>query len=92
MKTSKTTYRVIGFGTNEHGFFNQFAFCGSIGYARGFYEGHLQDPEMDGAVVIRVNHETWEVEAEFGTEDMAVVYGPVGNFKVEPAPKIVLVK
>ena len=91
MKTSKTTYRVIGFGTNEHGFFNQFAFCGSIGYARGFYEGHLQDPEVDGAVIIRVNHETWEVEAEFGTEDMAVVYGPVGNFKVEPATKIVLV-
>jgi len=91
MKNTKTTYRVIGFGTNERGFFNQFAFCGSIGYACGFYDGHLQDPEMDGAVVIRVNHETWEVILEFGTEDMAVVYGPVGNFKVERAPQFVRV-
>jgi hypothetical protein len=46
---------------------------------------------MDGAVVIRVNHETWEVILEFGTEDMAVVYGPGGNFKVERAPQFVRV-
>ena len=91
MKTPKTTYRVIGFGTNEHGFFNQLAFCGSIGYATGFYYGHLQDPEMDGAVVIRVNHETWEVILESGTEGMSVVCGPGGNFKVERSPQIVLV-
>jgi hypothetical protein len=86
-----TTYRVIGFGTNEHGFFNQFCHTSSIGYACGFYDGHLHDPEMDGAVIIRVRHEEWEVIQEFGTEDMSVVCGPVGNFKVERAPSLVMV-
>ncbi len=89
--TTKTTYRVIGFGVNEHGFFNQFAFTSSVGYACGFYNAHLADPEMDGAVVIKVNHETWEVIQEFGTENVSVVYGPVGNFKVTPAPELVMV-
>jgi hypothetical protein len=86
-----TTYRVIGFGTNEHGFFNQFAYTSSIGYACGFYDAHLHDPEMDGAVIIRVRHEDWEVIQEFGMEDKSVVCGPVGNFKVEMAPSLVMV-
>jgi len=86
-----TNYRVIGFGANEHGFFNQFAFCSTIGYSVGIYNAHLQDPEMDGAVLIRVNHEDWEVIQEFGTEDVSVVYGPLGTFKVERSPSLVTV-
>ena len=86
-----TTYRVIGFGTNEHGFFNEYAHCGSIGYACGFYNGHLQDPEMDGVVLIRVNHEDWEVIQESGTIPYSVSCGPGGNFKVERAVDMVLV-
>lgn len=86
-----TTYRVIGFGETEHGFFNEPAFCSSLGYAQGFYNGHLQDPEMDGAVLIRVNHEDWEVIQEFGTENTSIVYGPLGGFHVERAPKLVMV-
>ena len=89
--TTKTTYRVIGFGTNEHGFFNEFAFCSTIGYACGIYDAHLQDPEMDGAVIIRVNHEDWEVIQEFGTIPYSVVYGPLGTFKVERSVPIVTV-
>jgi hypothetical protein len=89
--TTKTTYRVIGFGTNEHGFFNEYAHCGTIGYACGFYNGHLQDPEMDGVVLIRVNHEDWEVIQEFGTIPYSVVCGPGGNLKVEKAVDMVLV-
>lgn len=87
----QTTYRVIGFGENEHGFFNQFAFCSTIGYACGIYDAHLQDPEMDGAVIIRVRHEDWEVIQEFNTYPVSVVMGPVGNLKVEKAPDLVLV-
>jgi hypothetical protein len=83
-----TTYRVIGFGEYEHGFFNQPAFCSTIGYAQGFFNGHKNDPEMDGAVLIRVDHEDWKVIDEFGTENVSVVYGPLGNFKVERAPKL----
>jgi hypothetical protein len=87
----QTTYRVIGFGENEHGFFNQFAFTSTIGYACGIYNAHLQDPEMDGAVIIRVRHEDWEVIQEFGEYPVSVVMGPVGNLKVEKAPDLVLV-
>ena len=90
---TQTTYRVIGFGNNEHGFFNQFAFSSSIGYACGVYNDHLQDPEMDGAVIILVNHEDWEVIQEFNSESYpySVVYGPLGNFKIERSPALVMV-
>lgn len=89
----QTTYRVIGFGKNEHGFFNQFAFCSSIGYACGIYDSHLQDPEMDGAVIIRVNHEDWEVIQEFCSENYpySVVYGPLGTLKVVQSPLLAIV-
>lgn len=87
----KTTYRVIGFGSNGIGFFNEPTFCSSLGYAQGFFKGHLADPEMDGAVLIKVDHETWQVIDEFGTENTSIVYGPLGGFKVERAPKLVMV-
>lgn len=85
---SKTTYRVIGFGESDHGFWNYPAFCSTIGYAVGLFNGLKEDPEVDGAVLIRVNHETWEVIDEFGTENTSVVYGPLGNFTVKRAPKL----
>ena len=87
----KSTYRVIGFGESDHGFWNYPAFCSTIGYAQGFYNAHLNDPEMDGAVLIKVDHETWQIIQEFGTENVSVVYGPLGGFKVERAPKLVMV-
>lgn len=89
----QTTYRVIGFGKTEHGFFNQFAFCSTIGYACGIYDAHLKDPEMDGAVIIKVNHEDWEVIQEFNSESYpySVEFGPVGNFKVTKSPQLALV-
>ena len=88
-----TNYRVIGFGTADYGFFNQFAFCSTIGNACGIYNAHLQDPEMDGAVIIRVNHEDWEVIQEFNSESYlySVEYGPLGTFKVKQAPDLVMV-
>jgi hypothetical protein len=79
---TETTYKVIGFGTNEFGFFNQFGWCSTIGYAQGIFNAHNEDPEMQGAVVIKVQHEDWEVVEEFGTEGVEVVCGPVGNHKV----------
>lgn len=90
---TQTNYRVIGFGKTENGFFNQFAFCSTIGYACAIYNDHLQDPEMDGAVIIRVNHEDWEVIQEFNSESYSysVVFSAVGTFKVERAPDLVLV-
>jgi hypothetical protein len=87
----QTTYRVIGFGQNEHGFFNEFAFCSTIGYACGIYDAHLQNFEMDGAVIIRVRHEEWEVIQEFSQYPTSIVYGPLGTFKVEKSPELVMV-
>ena len=87
----ETNYRIIGFGHYDHGFFNQFAFSSTLGYAQGIYNAHLADPEMDGAVLIKVQHESWEVIQEFGTENVSVAYGPLGNFKVEKSPQLVLV-
>jgi hypothetical protein len=91
IKPMETNYRVIGFGEYEHGFFNQFAWALTLGYAQGIYNAHLEDPEMDGAVLIQVQHETWEVIQEFGTDNVSVEYGPLGNFKVTKAPRLVMV-
>ena len=88
---SNTNYRVIGYGHAHHGFFNQFAFCSTIGYACGIFNAHLADPEMDGAVIIKVQHESWQVIQEFGDYPVSVVYGPLGNFKVKKSPQLVLV-
>lgn len=88
---TKTTYRVIGFYQDENGFWQCPAFCSSIGYAQGFFNGHKNDPQMDGAVLIQVDHETWQIIDEFGTENISVVYGPLGNFKVERSAELVMV-
>lgn len=87
-----TNYRVIGFGNYDHGFFNQFAFCSTIGNACAIYNDHLQNPEMDGAVIIRVNHEDWEVIQEFNSESYAysVVFTAVGTFRVDKSAELIL--
>jgi hypothetical protein len=91
--STQTLYKVIGFGTNEHGFFNQFACSSSIGYACGFYNAHLQDPEMDGAVIIRCNHEDWEVIQEFNSESYpySVECSPLFVHRITKSPELVMV-
>jgi len=91
MKNNQTTFRIIGFGTNDHGFFNQFNYSSNTHEALLIYSELAEDPEMDGAVLVEVQHESWRVTREFGTDGYCVVYGPVGNYKVEKAPQIVCV-
>ena len=91
MKNNQTTFRIIGFGTNEHGFFNQFHFRSDYMAAMNEYQNLVADYEIDGAVLLEVDHESWRVIEEFGTDGYCVVYGPVGNYKVEKAPQIVCV-
>ena len=43
-----TTYRIIGFGHNDHGFFNQFRFSSNEHEALLDYSELVEDPEMDG--------------------------------------------
>lgn len=88
---SNYTYRIIGFGTNQHGLFNQFHWGHDISSASETYSQLLHDPEMDGVVMIRVDHESWEVILKYGTEGMSICCGPLGNFKVTKAPELVLV-
>jgi len=85
---TETTFRVIGFGKTEYGFFNQPRFVLTLGNAMVVYREFESDPEFDGAVLIAVRHEDWMVIKEFGTENVSVVYGPLGNFKVERASEI----
>ena len=87
----QTIYRVIGFGTNEHGFFNEKSFASTIGYAVGMFNAHKQDPEMEGAVIIKSTHETWEVIEEFGTENVSIECSPFFTFSVKKAPTLVMV-
>lgn len=84
-------YKVIGFGETEHGFFNEPAVTSSIGYAYGFYQAHVADMNCSGAVIIKVDHETWEVIEEFGTEGKSIECGNFMNFKVKNAPALVMV-
>lgn len=89
--SQKKSYRVIGFGSTEHGFFNSPRYCSEHKGALAEYRDFYNDPDVDGCVLIEVCHETWRVVEEFGTENKSIVYGPLGNFKVEKAPKLVMI-
>jgi len=91
--STKTLYKVIGFGETKHGFFNDLAVSSSIGYACGIYNAHLQDPEMDGAVIIRVNHESWEVIQEFNSKSYltSIECGPWMTLRVKKSPELIMV-
>lgn len=90
-KPTKITYRVIAFGELDYGFYNRPLFISNKQGAYNEYQNLIADPEVDGAVLIEVQHETWRVMEEFGTENMSVIYGPLGNFRVAKAPKLVMV-
>ena len=86
----QATYRIIGYGHANYGFFNQFNFASTYMSAMNDYQNLIADPEMDGAVLIEVNHEDWRVVEEFDSGyAVSVVYGPLGNFKVEKTPNYV---
>ena len=86
---TKSTYRIIGYGHSDHGFFNQFNFSSTLKGAESDYQRLFEDPEMDGCVLIKVNHEDWQVINEFGNYPVSVVYGALGTFKVQKAPEYV---
>jgi len=89
---TKTTYRIIGYGEANYGFFNQFNFASTYESALKDYDRLLKDPEMDGAVVIEVNHEDWRVLDEFKScYNVSVVYSALGTFKVKKTPEYVFV-
>lgn len=87
---TNTNYRIIGYGHANYGFFNQFNFSSTISGAEKDYQRLLEDPEMDGAVIIEVNHEDWRVINEFGNYPVSIAYSALGTFKVEKAPKYVI--
>jgi len=87
----QTLYKVIGFGENEFGFFNQKAVSSTIGYASGIYSGMINDPDYIGAVIIKQEHESWQVILEFGTENMSIECSNFISFSVKKAPELVMV-
>ncbi len=88
---AKTVYRVIGFGTTEHGFFNQKAVFTNLKDACAEYDSLLHNEEMSGVVMIKSQHETWQVILEYGTENVSICCGPLFTFSVKQAPKLVFV-
>lgn len=92
MTKMNTTYRIIGYGHANHGFFNQFHFASTFVSAMNEYRNLIADCEMDGAVLIEVNHEDWVILEEFDSGyPISVAYGPLGNFKVTKSPELVLI-
>jgi len=84
-------YKVIGFGNNEHGFFNEKSVSSNINFAYGFYQAHVADANCTGAVIIKQDHESWQIVEEFGTENMSITCGNFMSFSVSKAPKLVMV-
>jgi len=85
-----TTYRIVAFGHTDHGFFNRPLYKAKEQWAYISYQNCIVDPDLDGAVLIEVNHEDWKVIEEFGTEGYSVGCGPHGNFTVSKTPELVM--
>ena len=79
----QSNYRIIAFGENEHGFFNNPVFYWQHAAAVAAWDEFYRDPEYSGAVMIETRHELWEVIKQFGTKNVSVV-NELGNFKVLP--------
>jgi hypothetical protein len=86
-----TLYKVIGFGENEYGFFNQKAVSSKFWYASGIYSSMINDPDYMGAVIIKQCHESWQVIKESGTEGMSIECNNFMSFSVSKSPDIVMV-
>jgi hypothetical protein len=84
-------YKVIGFGDNEHGFFNEKSVSSNINFAYGFYQAHVADANCTGAVIIKQDHESWQIVESFGIEGMSITCGNFMSFSVSKAPKLVMV-
>ena len=91
MTNMNTTYRIVAFGYADHGFFNRFLYKAKEQWAYMSYQNCVADPDLDGAVLIEVTDNTWEVIEEFGTEGYSIACGPLGNFTVRKSPKLVLI-
>lgn len=90
MNKTQSTYRIIGYGEADYGFFNQLNFSSTLAGAEKDYQRLLEDCEMDGAVLIKVDHEEWQVLNEFGNYPVSIVYTALGTFKVQKAPEYVI--
>lgn len=88
---TETTYRIVAFGYADCGFYNRPLYKAKREWAYNSYQNCIADPDIDGAVLIEVTDDTWEVIERFGTEGYSIACGPHGNFKVEKAPKLVLI-
>jgi len=95
-KQPETTYRVIGCGSGEWydggGFsFERPGFHSTLEAAVADYNELYSDPTYDSAVLVQVDHETWQIVREFGTEGLSVTMSPLGVIHLDTAPKWVMV-
>lgn len=86
----ETTYRLVAFGYADYGLYNRTFYKAKREWAYNSYQNCIADPDFDGAVLIEITDNTWEVIEEFGTEGYTIGCGPHGNFKVTKSPELVM--
>ena len=69
-------YRVIAFGSNGYGFWNEPTFHSKLQDASDYFAKvvNSKDPEFVGAVLVEVNHEDFKVLDRVGPDCYEVIY------------------
>lgn len=77
-------YKLIAFGENEYGFWNEPMICMKLETAYHYGEIAAQKEDTYGYVILEVNHEDWRIinQTVYGC-DIEVYCTPQGNIKVK---------
>jgi hypothetical protein len=85
-------FQTVVFGENEHGFWNEPTYHSSQSAASKWGLNLWNVADVLGYVVIKIDHETWQVvDEESRIPDYSVSFDGYGFIKVQRSPKLVLV-
>jgi hypothetical protein len=85
-------FQTIVFGENEHGFWNEPTYHSSQSAASRWGLNLWNVAGVLGYVVIKIDHETWEVvDEESRIPDYSVSFDGYGFVKVQKSPQLVMV-
>jgi hypothetical protein len=85
-------FLTILFGENEHGFWNEPTYHSTQRAATKWGMSMWNVGEVLGYVVVKIDHETWQVvDEESRITDYSVSWDGYGFVKVKRAPKLVMV-
>ena len=84
-------FLTILFGENEHGFWNEPTYHSTQRAATKWGMSMWNVGEVLGYVVVKIDHEIWEVVDEDSRISISVSYDGYGFVKVKRAPQLVMV-